>query len=45
MNVEVKTFLKIHTKEKTESPTGAKILIDKKGMMKTYYTKEQVLYK
>lgn len=44
VNVEVKTFLKIHTKEKTESPTGAPIKIDKKGMMKTYYTEEQELY-
>ncbi|MEP6747497.1 MAG: DNA-formamidopyrimidine glycosylase family protein [Bacteroidota bacterium] len=45
INSEVKTFLKIHTKEKTKSPTGAPIIIDQKGMMKTYYTKEQVLYK
>ncbi|MEP7144952.1 MAG: Fpg/Nei family DNA glycosylase, partial [Ferruginibacter sp.] len=45
VNVEVKTFLKIHTKEKTVSPSGAIIKIDHKGMMKTYYTDEQVLYK
>ncbi|MEO7209687.1 MAG: DNA-formamidopyrimidine glycosylase family protein [Chitinophagaceae bacterium] len=45
INVEVKTFLKIHTKEKSKSPTGAAIKIDKHGMMKTYYTDEQVLYK
>jgi len=45
VNVEVKSFLQIHTKEKTKSPTGATIIIDQKGMMKTYYTKEQVLYK
>ncbi|MCW3093290.1 MAG: DNA-formamidopyrimidine glycosylase [Ferruginibacter sp.] len=45
VNVEVKTFLKIHTKERTESPTGEPIKIDQKGMMKTYYTDEQVLYK
>jgi formamidopyrimidine-DNA glycosylase len=45
VNGEVKTFLRIHTREKTESPSGAPIIIDKKGMMKTYYTKEQVLYK
>lgn len=45
VNVEVKEFLQIHTKDKTESPTGAKIIIDQKGMMKTYYTNEQVLYK
>jgi formamidopyrimidine-DNA glycosylase len=45
VNVEVKEFLQVHTKEKTKSPTGAKIIIDQKGMMKTYYTKEQILYK
>ncbi|HMK04739.1 MAG TPA: DNA-formamidopyrimidine glycosylase family protein [Ferruginibacter sp.] len=44
VNIEVKEFLKIHTKTKTKSPTGAPIIIDKKGMMKTYYTKEQKLY-
>jgi formamidopyrimidine-DNA glycosylase len=45
INVEVKEFLQIHTKTKDQSPTGYPIIIDKKGMMKTYYTKEQVLYK
>jgi len=45
INGEVKDFLKIHTKEQTKSPTGAPIIITKKGMMKTYYTKEQFLYK
>ncbi|MEP7163322.1 MAG: DNA-formamidopyrimidine glycosylase family protein [Ferruginibacter sp.] len=45
INVEVKEFLKIHTKTKAKSPTGKPIIIDQKGMMKTYYTKEQVLYK
>lgn len=45
INVEVKEFLKIHTKERTKSPTGKPIIIDKHGMMKTYYTREQVLYK
>ncbi len=45
INVEVKEFLKIHSKQHTKSPTGAPIIIDRKGMMKTYYTKEQVLYK
>ena len=45
INVEVKDFLLIHTKTKDKSPTGAPIIIDQKGMMKTYYTKEQVLYK
>ncbi|MEO7983396.1 MAG: Fpg/Nei family DNA glycosylase, partial [Bacteroidota bacterium] len=42
---EVKEFLKIHTKEKKKSPGGSPIVIDKKGMMKTYYTREQKLYK
>jgi formamidopyrimidine-DNA glycosylase len=45
INVEVKEFLQIHTKVKTKSPTGFPIIIDQKGMMKTYYTKEQILYK
>ena len=45
INVEVKDFLRVHTKTKDKSPTGAPIIIDQKGMMKTYYTKEQVLYK
>lgn len=41
---EVKAFLQIHTLKKEKSPTGAKIIVDKKAMMKTYYTKEQRLY-
>ncbi len=45
INVEVKEFLRIHTTQKAKSPTGAAIIIDKKGMMKTYYTKEQKLYR
>ena len=45
VNGEVKEFLVIHTREKTKSPGGAAIIIDQKGMMKTYYTKEQKLYK
>lgn len=45
INVEVKSFLEIHNKEKKQSPTGAEIKIDAKGMRKTYYTDEQVLYK
>ena len=45
VNVEVKSFLNIHTKSKETSPTGAIIKIDTKGMRKTYYTDEQVLYK
>jgi len=42
---EVKDFLKIHTKKKDKSPTGASIKIADRGMLKTYYTDEQVLYK
>lgn len=45
VNVEVKEFLKIHNKEKTTSPNEAPIIVDAKGMRKTYYTEEQVLYK
>ena len=45
INGEVKDFLQIHTKTSTKSPTGAPIIIDQQGMMKTYYTKEQKLYK
>jgi formamidopyrimidine-DNA glycosylase len=45
VNVEVKDFMTIHSPKKTESPTGAPIIVDKKGMMKTYYTHEQVLYR
>jgi formamidopyrimidine-DNA glycosylase len=45
VNVEVKEFLKIHNKERKESPAGAPIKIDAKGMRKTYYTDEQILYK
>jgi formamidopyrimidine-DNA glycosylase len=45
VNIEVKEFLKFHNKEKKESPGGAPIKIETKGMRKTYYTDEQVLYK
>lgn len=41
---EVRDFLDIHTKKKNKSPTGAKIKIADRGMLKTYYTNEQVLY-
>jgi formamidopyrimidine-DNA glycosylase len=44
VNGEVKDYLQIHTKKLTKSPTGAKIIIEQKGMMKTYYTREQKLY-
>jgi formamidopyrimidine-DNA glycosylase len=41
---EIRDFLDIHTKKKEKSPTGAKIKIAERGMLKTYYTDEQVLY-
>jgi len=41
---EIKEFHKVHNKNKTHSPTGYEIKINQKGMMKTYYTDEQVLY-
>lgn len=44
INSEVKDYLQIHTKRKTESPTGRPILIAERGMLLTYYTDEQVLY-
>jgi formamidopyrimidine-DNA glycosylase len=42
---EVKDFLKIHTKKKDKSPTGAPIKMADRGMLKTYFTDEQKLYK
>jgi formamidopyrimidine-DNA glycosylase len=42
---EVKDYLKIHTKKKDKSPAGAPIKIVDRGMLKTFYTDEQVLYK
>ena len=45
INDEVKEFHKIHSKTKTVSPTGKEIKIDTKGLRKTYYTEEQILYK
>jgi formamidopyrimidine-DNA glycosylase len=44
INSEVKEFLQIHTKKKTESPTGSPILMADRGMLKTFYTDEQVVY-
>jgi formamidopyrimidine-DNA glycosylase len=41
---EVRDFLKIHNAKRKTSPDGEKILIDKKGARKTYYTKEQRLF-
>lgn len=42
---EVKDFLRIHTRKHTESPGGAPIRMVQRGMLKTFYTDEQVLYK
>jgi formamidopyrimidine-DNA glycosylase len=44
INIEVKDYLQIHTKKKTESPTGKPILTAERGMLLTYYTDEQVMY-
>lgn len=41
---EIRDFMKIHTKKKTESPTGFPIKLADRGMLKTFYTDEQVLY-
>jgi len=42
---EVRNFMQIHTKTKTHSPTGHPIKKADRGMLKTYYTDEQVVYK
>ena len=41
---EVRDFMEIHTKKKQVSPGGAKIKTEERGMLKTYYTDEQILY-
>jgi formamidopyrimidine-DNA glycosylase len=41
---EIRDFMKIHNPNKTHSPTGAEILIQKLNKRKTYYTREQVDY-
>ncbi|MCX2451862.1 hypothetical protein OQX61_11380 [Pedobacter sp. PLR] len=41
---EFRDFLKVHTQHFQKSPTGAEIIIEKKGARKTYYTKEQQLF-
>jgi len=41
---EIKEFLRVHRPDLEKSPTGAKIIIDKKGARKTYYTDEQQLF-
>ncbi|MBA2746738.1 MAG: Fpg/Nei family DNA glycosylase [Flavisolibacter sp.] len=45
MQGEIKEFLKIHSGKIKTSPTGATILNVKRGMLKTFYTGEQVVYK
>jgi formamidopyrimidine-DNA glycosylase len=42
---EVRDFMQIHTKKFSESPTGFPIKMANRGMLKTYYTEEQVLYR
>jgi formamidopyrimidine-DNA glycosylase len=42
---EVKDFLRIHTRKFSESPGGAPIKMAQRGMLKTFYTDEQVVYK
>lgn len=44
LNGEVKDFLRVHRPDLKQSPTGAAIQIEKKGVRRTYYTNEQVLY-
>lgn len=41
---EVRDFLKIHTKDKKESPSGGLIKVEKKSGRITYYTDEQELF-
>lgn len=41
---EIRDFLKIHTKEKKESPAGSLIKAEKKAGRITYYTDEQELF-
>ena len=42
---EIRDFLQIHTKKQTHSPSGKLIKLADRGMLKTYYTEEQKLYK
>lgn len=41
---EIRSFMNVHDKSKTESPTGFEIFSEKIGGKITYYTKEQILY-
>lgn len=45
INGEVRDYMKIHSKKLEESPTGAPIKMADRGMLKTFYTDEQLLYK
>jgi formamidopyrimidine-DNA glycosylase len=42
---EIRDFMLIHNSKKKKSPLGAPILRNEAGARKTYYTKEQKLYK
>lgn len=42
---EIRDFMLIHNAKKEKSPTGAAIQIENASSRKTYYTKEQTLYK
>lgn len=44
INGEVRDYMDVHTKKKDKTSTGAKINIESRGMLKTYYTDEQILY-
>jgi formamidopyrimidine-DNA glycosylase len=41
---EVRDFLRAHNSKRSESPTGHRIMKEKKGSQITYFTQEQVLY-
>ena len=41
---EVRGFLRVHNSKRSESPTGHRIMKEKKGSQVTYFTQEQVLY-
>ncbi|GAB4092115.1 Fpg/Nei family DNA glycosylase [Flaviaesturariibacter terrae] len=42
---EVRDFMDVHVPKRAESPTGYPIKVAQRGMLKTYYTDEQVLYR
>jgi len=42
---EVRDFMLIHNSKKDKSPTGATIQVESTGGRKTYFTKEQKLFK